>query len=140
VLQAQRAQLAHPQAQRVGTAQGGARLETARAGQQPRDLLAREDLGQPLRTARQRRAVGQFGVPEHLAEQEVDRAAGLVDGGARELPLAQQMHEVGLDLLATQEVGTAPVVARQLRDGRDVGLLRARGLAVQDQRIEHASP
>ncbi len=43
--------------------------------------------------------------PEHGAVQEAERAAVLVDAGARELALAQQVQQVALDLLGTEVSG-----------------------------------
>ena len=76
--------------------------------------------------------------PEHGAVEEAERAAVLVQARARQLALAQQVQQVLPDLLGLQRIGAAGVVARQARDGVDVGLTGTRGMAAQLERIEHA--
>lgn len=125
MLGAQRAQLAHTQTQRVGATEQGARLQVRRARQQRRDLGARQDLGQALGRRGQRDLKRLAVQAQHLAVQEAKRAAVLVDAGAREMALAQQVQQVALHLVGVQLLGAAPVVARQAGNGLDVGLLRA---------------
>jgi hypothetical protein len=84
--------------------------------------------------------VGKLASKASGAVEEAKRTAGLVDSGARQATRLQQVQQVLLHLLVVQSVRAAPVVPRQPCDGLDVSVLRARGLAVQHQRIVHALP
>ena len=138
VLGAQVAHLAQAQPRAVGHHQEASRLVVAGRGEQPRQLLAREDLGQALR-GRGQRDLERVAVPaEHDAVEEAVGAAVLVDAGARQLALAQQVQQILLHFSAVQHVRAAPVMPRQPRHGINVGLLGSLGLAAQHQRVEHA--
>ncbi len=135
---AQMPQLRQSQARAVGQHQEGSRRRARGDGEQPGDLLAREDLGQALWCDAQWDVEHLAVQSEHGAVEEPERAAVLVDGGARALAIAQQVQQELLHLLGAQGVGAAPVVPGQARHGVDVGLLGAKCHAAQHQCVEHA--
>jgi len=113
VLRAQRAQLAHAQAQGIGATQQHVGTQVMRARQQGRDLGAREDLRQALQLRGQRNLERLAVQPEHGAVEKAERAAVLVDAGARQMALAHEVQQVLLDLVRREQLGTAGVVPRQ---------------------------
>lgn len=96
VLGLQVAQLGQPQPRAVGQLQEGARLEVRAHGKQPREFVAREDFGRPLRRARQRDLERRAVVSEHGGVEKPERAAILVERRARQMALAPQVQQAAL--------------------------------------------
>ena len=105
--------------------------------EQPRKLLARQDLRLSLRGAcvRNRQRIG-F-APEHRAEEELQRAHRLIDRRVGQVLLAYAVQQPRLNLRSIQSIRAATVVARQLDQHRNIGALRALGQAAQHHRVNH---
>lgn len=138
VSHAQVAQLGQAQACAVGQHEEGARLGVPGCGHQASDLLAREDLGQALRGRGQRDLEDAAITLKHLDVEKPEGAAVLVDGGAREFALVEQVQQIGLNLMGVERIGAASVVLSQAGHRLDVGFLSSGCHAAQLHRAQHA--
>ena len=79
-----------------------------------------------------------LGLGQHGAAGESDCAAVLVDAGAREVAMPQQVQQVPLHLGPGEQGRAAPKVPTQARQRVDVGLSGANRHPAQLQRVQHA--
>ena len=98
----------------------------------------RQHVGQPLRGVTHGDALASLVLAEHLAHQKPHGAGSLIDAASRQMPLAHQVQQIGLDLLVGDQLRGSAVVTGHLRDNPQVGLLRAWPEATQHHRIDHA--
>ena len=127
-----------PQARRVHRHQHRATGDVIARREQPRDLLARQQLRLTLRNLGSGNDNRRLAPLEHLPIQEPAGAGGLIDRAIGELAFLEHVQQPGFDLICLQALQTAVVVvARQPHQRLDVALLGAQRKPSHHHRIAH---
>jgi hypothetical protein len=112
------------------------RAQIAGGVEEPRQFLARQDLGLALPGARIRDRHRVGFAPEPRAEEELQRTHGLVDRRIGQMPLGDPGQQPRLDLRGVERIGAAAVITVQVRNHGNVALLGALGQAAQHHRVD----
>lgn len=129
--------LADAQTRRVGGEQQGPVLETRRAGEQPCELFAGENLRQRARLACGRDDEARAPASQGHVIEEAEPGHGHVAGAVTEPLLTVEMKQVRLDLPLRDAIGRTPVEGGEPGDDAEVGLLGVGGEPSEHEVIDH---
>ena len=131
----QRADFRHPQAGGIGAHQQRPSAQGSRGLNQAADFCAREDLRQTLRHLSHRNVEARLRAAEDAPEEKAEGARGLIDARVGELLVANQVQQVGLNLVTAAIVQWNTVYLE-----RAANALRGHGQAVDDALLQYLSP
>ncbi len=132
--------LADPEAGAVGRHQEHAVLDVRRDREEPLDLLAAQDLGQPLGHFGARQTELRLTLSECDAIEKPQAIGDEVAGAVGEPPLLQEVQEVALHLLDGDPIGTPPIELRQAPHRLDIRLPGTDRHPPQDHIVFHLLP